>query len=484
MRILVWHVHGSWATSFVAGGHEYLVPVVPDRGPDGRGRARTWDWPPGAREVAPDELADLAADRAIDVVVLQRPEEVQLLRRWTWLVPGRDVPAVYVEHNAPTGHAAATRHPLADLDVVEEGLVPIVHVTAFNALMSDTLDAHTLVVDHGIPDPGPLYTGERASVGVVVNETVRRWRVAGTDVLVGLGRHVPLDVYGMGVGKLAEHLAAPGAAPHDPPHDLPHDLPHGLHDDVPQAAMHAWLATSRAYLHPYRWTSLGLSLLEAMALGMPVLALPTTEAPVAVPPAAGLLSARPDELAATARRWLADPDDAREPSRACPRPRPRAPLPRRVPAALGHGPDGGDLMKIAMISEHASPLAALGGVDAGGQNVHVASLATRFGAQGHRVEVFTRRRRDPPEARPARARRGGRARGRRSAGAEPKDDLLPDIDSFERRPPAAVDRPRAPAQRRARPLLDVRDRRPAVRAPARGPARADLPRARLRKRRH
>jgi hypothetical protein len=312
MRILVWHVHGSWATSFVAGGHEYLVPVVPDRGPDGRGRARTWDWPPGAREVAPDELADLAADRAIDVVVLQRPEEVELLRRWTGLVPGRDVPAVYVEHNAPTGHAAATRHPLADLDVVEEGLVPIVHVTAFNALMWDTGDARTLVVDHGIPDPGPLYTGERASVGVVVNEPVRRWRVAGTDVLVGLGRHVPLDVYGMGVGKLAEHLAAPGAAPHD----LPHDLPHGLHDDVPQAAMHARLATSRAYLHPYRWTSLGLSLLEAMALGMPVLALPTTEAPVAVPPAAGLLSARPDELAATARRWLADPDDAREHGRA------------------------------------------------------------------------------------------------------------------------------------------------------------------------
>ena len=28
-----------------------------------------------------------------------------------------------------------------------------------------------------------------------------------------------------------------------------------------------------------------------------------------------------------------------------------------------------------MVSEHASPLAVLGGVDAGGQNVHVAALA-------------------------------------------------------------------------------------------------------------
>ena len=36
MRILIWHVHGSWTTSFVHGPHTYLLPVVPDRGPDGR----------------------------------------------------------------------------------------------------------------------------------------------------------------------------------------------------------------------------------------------------------------------------------------------------------------------------------------------------------------------------------------------------------------------------------------------------------------
>lgn len=48
-------------------------------------------------------------------------------------------------------------------------------------------------------------------------------------------------------------------------------------------------------------------------------------------------------------------------------------------------------MKIAMVSEHASPLAALGGVDAGGQNVHVAQLATALAARGHAVTVYTRR---------------------------------------------------------------------------------------------
>jgi D-inositol-3-phosphate glycosyltransferase len=47
-------------------------------------------------------------------------------------------------------------------------------------------------------------------------------------------------------------------------------------------------------------------------------------------------------------------------------------------------------MKIAMVSEHASPLACLGGVDAGGQNVHVAALSVALAARGHDVTVYTR----------------------------------------------------------------------------------------------
>jgi D-inositol-3-phosphate glycosyltransferase len=48
-------------------------------------------------------------------------------------------------------------------------------------------------------------------------------------------------------------------------------------------------------------------------------------------------------------------------------------------------------MRIAMVSEHASPLSALGGVDAGGQNAHVAALAAVLSEQGHEVRVYTRR---------------------------------------------------------------------------------------------
>lgn len=47
--------------------------------------------------------------------------------------------------------------------------------------------------------------------------------------------------------------------------------------------------------------------------------------------------------------------------------------------------------RIAMISEHASPLNCLGGVDSGGQNVYVAQVAQHLAALGYAVDIFTRR---------------------------------------------------------------------------------------------
>ncbi|HEX3002613.1 MAG TPA: glycosyltransferase [Angustibacter sp.] len=83
-------------------------------------------------------------------------------------------------------------------------------------------------------------------------------------------------------------------------------------------------------------------------------------------------------------------------------------------------------MRIAMVSEHASPLAVLGGEDAGGQNVHVAALSTELARRGHEVTVYTRRDdADLPERQPF-------APGVEvvhvpagPAEAVPKDDLLP-----------------------------------------------------------
>ena len=288
MRILLWHVHGSWATAFVQGRHEYVLPVLPDRSADGLGRATSWEWPAAAREVAPADLRDLD----LDLVLLQRPHEVDLCREWTGREPGRDLPALYLEHNTPKGDVPFTRHPLAD-----QRAIPIVHVTHFNELFWDNGSAPTAVIEHGIVDPGHLYTGELPRVAVAVNEPIRRGRVTGTDLIPRLGP-TPVDVFGMQVEGLPRHLGLPASRI-------------TAHESLTQADLHREMARRRVYVHTPRWTSLGLSLLEAMHLGMPVVGLDTTEATRAVPPDAGVLSTRVDDLRAAVERFVADPDEAR-----------------------------------------------------------------------------------------------------------------------------------------------------------------------------
>ncbi|MGK5677392.1 glycosyltransferase, partial [Micromonospora sp. URMC 106] len=170
--------------------------------------------------------------------------------------------------------------------------------THFNHLFWDTGATRTTVIEHGIVPPAVEYTGELERLAVVINEPVRRWRVTGTDLLPRFAEIAPLDVFGMKVAGLADHLG------------LPADRL-ASHDDVPQHRMHAELGRRRAYLHLCRWTSLGLSLIEAMSMGMPVVALAATEAVMAVPPGAGALSTRIDTLLDAARRFVADPAEAR-----------------------------------------------------------------------------------------------------------------------------------------------------------------------------
>jgi len=83
-------------------------------------------------------------------------------------------------------------------------------------------------------------------------------------------------------------------------------------NDLPQWQLHRELARRRVYVHPYRWTSLGLALIEAMHIGLPVVALATTEVPEAVPPAAGYVSNRLETLHGGLRRLAGDPVLARE----------------------------------------------------------------------------------------------------------------------------------------------------------------------------
>lgn len=278
--LLMWHVHGSWTESFVAGRHRCVIPVNAERDPFGRGLCgRNW---PRAQEVSWDSLRE----ENVDLVILQRPEEIDLTAQWLGRRPGIDVPAVYVEHNAPRPFAVDSTHPLAEHDEI-----PVVHVTDFNRIMWNNGVAPTRVITHGIADPGLLYTGEIRAAATMINEPCRRWRTVGTDLLDIFGTRVPIDVWGIGTELLAECIHSAGVRGRG---------------DVPAAQLLPEVARRRVYLHTARWTSLGLSLIEAMFLGMPVVAVASTMAPLVVPPEAGVVSADVDTLTRALEGFIAD----------------------------------------------------------------------------------------------------------------------------------------------------------------------------------
>ena len=274
VNVFAWHVHGSWMTAFVQGRHTYLIPVEPDRGPDGRGRALTWDWPPNAVEVTRDEARDLD----VDVLVLQRPHELALAADWLGREPG-SLPTVYVEHDVPP--APGTEHPM-----YHRPDVTVVHVTHFNQRAWSCGGTPTTVIEHGVVDPGARWTGERPVAVAAINEPVRRSWVAGVDLLEEVRGRVPVDLFGIDSEPLGGR-------------------------DVTQAELHGEMARRRVYVHPFRWTSLGLSLIEAMALGMPVVALAATEVPRVLDPSVGAVVDDAASMADAVAALLADDERAR-----------------------------------------------------------------------------------------------------------------------------------------------------------------------------
>jgi hypothetical protein len=249
LRILTWHAHGSylWYLSYIR--HELYLPVAPDGRPGYAGRAGARAWPPNVREVPLDQVADLEVD-----AVLYQSHQQWTTDRHELLSPAqRAVPQIFLEHDPPRESPTDTRHPVDDPDVL------VVHVTPFNQLMWDCGASPTTVVEHGVAVPGDArWTGGRRRGIVVANGLRKRGRRLGADLFDTVRAVVPLDLVGMESDQLG------GLGEVSPP-----DLPR-------------FLAPYRFYFHPVRYTSLGLSLCEAMAVGLPIVGLATTELPTVI----------------------------------------------------------------------------------------------------------------------------------------------------------------------------------------------------------
>ncbi|MCY0990465.1 glycosyltransferase [Nannocystis sp. ILAH1] len=280
LRVLTWHVHGSYLYYLTQAPHEFYLPVKPGRPEGYGGRSGSFAWGANVHEVPVEVLAQ----QPFDVVLFQSRRNYECDQFEVLGAAQRRLPRVYLEHDPPRESPTDTRHPVDDPDVL------LVHVTPFNALMWDAGRTPVRVVEHGVVVPDDTtYSGELARGIVVVNDLARRGRRLGRDVFDRVRAHVPLDLAGMDSAALG-----------------------GL-GDLPLRELHARLGRYRFFFNPIRYTSLGLAVCEAMMIGLPILGLATTEMSTAVQSGVnGYVETDLDRLLAHMRRLLADPAEAAE----------------------------------------------------------------------------------------------------------------------------------------------------------------------------
>ena len=280
LKVLTWHTHGSYLYYLSQAPHEFYVLSKPGRPPGYGGRCGQIPWGPNVHDLPVAQ----ARQHEFDCIIFQ--DDAQFEKdQYDFLSPAqRDLPRIYIEHDPPREHPTDTRHPVDDPNVL------LVHVTHFNALMWDNGRSPTRVIEHGVVVPdGVSYSGELNAGLVIVNHLARRGRRLGADIFCRAREQVRLDLVGMAADELG-----------------------GL-GEVAHAALPAFAARYRFLFNPIRYTSMGLAVIEAMMIGMPIVALATTEMVTAIEHGeSGYIDTNPAALVMYMRELLRDPALARQ----------------------------------------------------------------------------------------------------------------------------------------------------------------------------
>jgi hypothetical protein len=284
LKILIWHIHGSYLNALARIDHDWYLPVKPGRPVGYGGRGPTFDLPAYVREVPANQVRDLD----LDLIIYQTPQNYFEDQYEILSAAQQRLPKIYLEHNTPRPHAVDTRHPVACADGHAADVL-LVHVTHYNHLMWNNGATPTMLIAHSVAiDPAIEYRGDLARGITVVNGMQKRPRIAGYDIFLQTRQAIPLDAAGMETEQFG-----------------------GL-GDVPYRDLHRRVARYRFLFSPMRYTSLPLAVIEAMTIGMPVVALATTELPTVIENGVtGYVSCDVDELVERMRSLLADPMEAR-----------------------------------------------------------------------------------------------------------------------------------------------------------------------------
>jgi hypothetical protein len=248
-RVLTWHIHGNYLLYLSQTEVDFFLPVKPGAPEGYGGRGTTFPFPMRVRDVPAEAVRDLE----LDCILFQTRKNYEVDQFEILSDRQRQLPRIYLEHDPPRQHPTDTVHWFDD----RGGL--LVHVTPFNALMWDSGRTPTLVIDHGVFVPERVrYSGEFHRGIVVVNHLRTRGRLLGADIFERARNEVPLDLVGMDSESIG-----------------------GLGELEPME-LAAFEARYRFFFNPIRWTSLGLAVIEAMTLGLPIVGLATTEMSTAI----------------------------------------------------------------------------------------------------------------------------------------------------------------------------------------------------------
>jgi glycosyltransferase involved in cell wall biosynthesis len=242
MKIFTWHIHGSYLFYLSQGNYDIYIPTRPEKGEGYYGRGETFPFGANVIEIPADEVKN----HDFDCILFQTNRNYQIDQYEILSDRQRDLPKIYLEHDPPREHPTDTKHLIDDPDIT------LVHVTHFNRLMWDSGSTPTVVIEHGVTDPGLIYDGRLNKGIVVINNLPIRGRLLGFDIFKQVQEQVPLDLVGMGTGDWG--------------------LGEVLHPQLPH-----FQAQYRFFFNPIRYTSLGLAVCEAMMMGIPVVGLATTE---------------------------------------------------------------------------------------------------------------------------------------------------------------------------------------------------------------
>jgi glycosyltransferase involved in cell wall biosynthesis len=278
LNILIWHIHGSYLNTLARIEHNWYLPIKPGRPEGYGGRGSTFDLPDYVCEVPAEQVRHLK----LNLVIYQSPKNYLEDQFEILTAEQRRLPKIYLEHNTPKPSTVDTPHLIDDPNVL------LVHVTHFNKLMWMNGRTPTVVIEHSVAiDPSIRYSGQRERGITVVNGMQKRPRIAGYDIFLQARQMIPLDVIGM------ETEAFGGLG------------------DIPYRGLPRLLADYRFLFSPIRYTSLPLAVIEAMTIGMPVVALATTELPtVILHGETGYVSCDIDALIEHMRFLLSDYEEA------------------------------------------------------------------------------------------------------------------------------------------------------------------------------